>query len=322
MKRKLYFAAFAAVALASCNETLPINPGLDDGKVELEVNLPVALTRVPGESDDDDVNTLQVFVFDPSGKLEAYEYDYADAVSLKCLPGTKTVAALVNAPLIPEISSYSQLTSTVSRLSNNVLKGLVMEGKMEVDLSTSQKVVVPVSRLVAKITLSKIENAMDLDYHRKMEFILNSVYLVNVAGDKKYLVNDPAETWINKGVNEKGSLVYVYDTLNDTKLSYLSSYTDKHYFYCYPNHTEQDGSDTGEWSPRYTRLVVEATLGGEKCYYPVSLPKVEQNTTYDISIKVTRPGSDSPDKPVSTYAAEFTVEVNEWIPTDAIEEII
>ena len=49
---------------------------------------------------------------------------------------------------------------------------------------------------------------------------------------------------------------------------------------------------------------------------------MNQNTAYDISLKVTRPGSDSPDKPVSTLAAEFTVEVEEWIPADAIEEII
>ena len=322
MKRKLYFAAFAAVALAACNETLPTMADLEEGKLELEVNLPVALTKVTGEAEDDDVNSLQVFVFGTSGDLEAYGYKYADALTLKCIPGPKTVVALVNAPLIPEIASYSELTSTVSKLSNNVLKGLVMEGELEIELTTSQRVVVPVSRLVAKITLSKIENALELDYHQSMDFVLNSVYLINVAGDKKYLVDDPSETWINQGQNEKGEIGYLYDSLKDTKLWWGTSYTDKHYFYCYPNHTEQDSSDGQEWTPRYTRLVVEATLGGEKCYYPVSLPEVNQNTAYDISLKVTRPGSDSPDKPVSTLAAEFTVEVEEWIPADAIEEII
>lgn len=321
MKRTLILAAFAASAFAACNEPLPSLSETDGDAVELEVNLPVALTKVAGESVDDDITTLQVFVFDDLGNLEAYGYKYADALSLKCIPGKKTVAALVNAPLIPSIASYSQLTATVSQLSSNIIGGLVMEGEIDVELTTSQKVVVPVSRLVAKVTLNKIENAFELDYHKAKEFVLNSVYLINVAGDKKYLSKESPQTWINKSQNEFSDLEYLYDSLKETQLEYGNEYSTKHYFYCYPNPTQEDNNDQ-EWSPRYTRLVVEATLGGEKCYYPVTLPKVEQNTAYEISLKVTRPGSDSPDKPVSTLVAEFTVDVVDWTVKEAIEEII
>jgi hypothetical protein len=46
------------------------------------------------------------------------------------------------------------------------------------------------------------------------------------------------------------------------------------------------------------------------------------NTVYEISLKVTRPGSDSPDVPVSGHVAEFRIVVQDWITGELIEEVI
>ena len=321
MKRKLYFAAFAAAALTACNEHVIELSDESVGKVELGVTLPAAMTKVSGASSENDVNDLQIFVFDDSGSLEAYGHTASTSLTLNCFPGSKTVVALVNAPALSNVTSYSELTATSSALSDNAVSSLVMEGEVPVDLKASTSVTVPVERIVAKVTLTKIVNALELDYHRKMTFAVTSVYLINVAGDKLYLTDSEPKDWFNKMKYVSGSLSFLWQSLGDEVISNDATYSTPHYFYCYPNHTET-GHNDGVWEPRFTRLVVQATLGGETYYYPVTLPRVDQNTAYDISLTVTRPGSDSPDKPVDTQAAEFKIQVVDWADGGDINEVI
>ena len=313
MKRKLYFAAFAAAALTACNEQVIELSDESVGKVELGVTLPAAMTKVSGASSENDVNDLQIFVFDDSGSLEAYGHTASTSLTLNCFPGSKTVVALVNAPALSDVTSYSELTATASALSDNAVSSLVMEGEVPVDLKASTSVTVPVERIVAKVTLTKIVNALELDYHRKMTFAVTSVYLINVAGDRKYLSDsDPAlDKWYHKMKYESANtLPFLYDAPK-TSVKYGTTYSSQHHFYCYPNHTETDANE-GTWTARKTRLVVEATLGGETCYYPVTLTDIDQNTAYTVTLTVTRPGSPSPDIPVSTEEATFTVKVRDW----------
>ena len=115
---------------------------------------------------------------------------------------------------------------------------------------------------------------------------------------------------------------FTYEELSSPiKLPYSSTWTADKYFYCYPNPTETDSSEE-TWSARRTRLVLEATLGGEVMYYPVTLPVIEPNSSYEVTVKITRRGSPSPDIPVTGIAAEFSVDVQNWITKDRIEEII
>lgn len=321
MKTKLCYAAIAAAAMTACTEQIPVVLQENDTKVELSVALQTGVTKVSGASSESQVNDLQIFVFDESGVIEAYGHSNSTSLALTCLPGSKTVVALANAPALPEISSYSELTSVSSSLSDNAVSSLVMEGKVEVTLNSSTSVTIPVKRIAARITLSKIINALELDYHRKMTFSVTSVYLINVAGDKKYLVDSDPSSWFNRMQNENSSVPFLSQSLGGEAISYNSSYSTSHYFYSYPNHTATDRNG-GSWSPRFTRLVVEAMLGGKTYYYPVTLPEVDQNTAYDITLTVTRPGSDSPDKPVTTQAAEFTIQVLDWEDGGDINETI
>jgi hypothetical protein len=57
-------------------------------------------------------------------------------------------------------------------------------------------------------------------------------------------------------------------------------------------------------------LVIEATLDGTTYYYPVSIPIIQSNKTYTISeLKITVPGSLSPDIPVSKQAVKGTITI-------------
>ena len=91
-----------------------------------------------------------------------------------------------------------------------------------------------------------------------------------------------------------------------------SPYATGHHFYCYPNPTEED-SHGSAWSPRYTRLVVDATLGGTLYHYPVNIPKPLPNTSYQITnLTVTGPGSSDPDIPVEKGSITFSITITDW----------
>ena len=100
-----------------------------------------------------------------------------------------------------------------------------------------------------------------------------------------------------------------------------ASYDKKNTFYCYPN-PESNDNFSSTWSPRHTRLVVEALLGDTRYYYPVTLPEIESNKIYDVNLKITRPGSSLPDIEVDKFAVGFTVQVKDWeIGASVSEEI-
>lgn len=318
MKKRFYFAAFvAAMALVSCTER-NADPVVSDGMVELQVNVPCLETKVSGTPQNEDkISDLQVFVFDKeSGILEAYGNGSTATLKITCVPGNKEIVALVNAPSLAGIASLSELQGKKSALGDNASGKLVMSGQMTRQLTPSDNAVtVNVSRLAAKVTLLNIKNQMSLEVNKDKEFVVTAVYMINAAGDRAYLSSSTPEVWYNKMKYEAGCPNFLYDAPKAT-LGVGQVYSTQHHFYCYPNMTTTDAND-GTWSARKTRLVVEATLGGETCYYPVTMSNLAQNTSYTVALTVTRPGSSSPDIPISTNEATFSVNVKNW--TDGVD---
>lgn len=327
MKTKAIICAFALLTLASCNEeNLNQSLILQDEPVELTVSLPSVRTKVseknsPGTPNA--VNTLQVFVFDDSDNLEAHDMADAESIVLSCRPGSKKVVTLVNAPELTDVRTYTQLAETRSLLTDNTIDSMVMVGEKDIELSATSSITVPVSRLAAKISLKQVINNFEFKSDQDAAFCITRIYLLNVAGEKAYLADSQPELWHNKMVLDTDEAPeYTYDLLSSNiTIPYNGTYTADKYYYCYPNSSKSDSS-TKTWSARYTRLVVEATLGGEVMYYPVSLPEVLPNSAYEITLKVTRRGSPDPDIPVTGVAAEFKVDVQDWIQRDRIEEVI
>jgi hypothetical protein len=67
---------------------------------------------------------------------------------------------------------------------------------------------------------------------------------------------------------------------------------------------------------------VEAWLGNDRYYYPVSIPNIERNTAYEIHLTVTRPGSSSPDALIDLEAASVSINIVDWVDTEDINEKI
>ena len=144
---------------------------------------------------------------------------------------------------------------------------------------------------------------------------------MNVNGSCPYTLTSTAgssDYWYNKMKYVSGDCNALISDKLSTPVTLQASadavtpYTTAHYLYCYPNPVTTDSSSS-TWSNRYTRLVVETTLGGTTYYYPVNIPTPTANTLYQITnMQITGLGSDSPDKVVEKGSLSVSITVTDW----------
>lgn len=312
MFKKMIFAAFAAVAVISCNEKdVEISHAQAGEKIQLTVNLPQAVTKVTGNPSDAQVSDVQIFVFDKNGLYETSSRATASTLSLTCTTGEKNIVALVNAPIEGSITNIAELRSRTSDLSDCSSGHIVMSGELTEELTSSTTVTMQVERLAARVAVSQITTDFELEAHQNLAFEVRSIYLINVAGERAYLSNNTPTKWYNKGqYADATSLEFLRDVVNLGRIANGESYDTEHYFYCYPNATSTK-----------TRLVIEAEIGGYTYYYPITLNAVEANTAYTYNLTITKLGSNSPDIPVADGTVNFTVTVKDWTMQNVQETI-
>ena len=325
MKTKEIIAAAAAAAaiLAGCTKTEDRGAAVENagGEASLEVNIPgFGDTKASGsvsESVENALKSVQVFVFTESGNLEAGKTSDSGRLEISCTQGNKTVAALVNAPEVGDITTLAALRAKTTSLTANSQGSFVMYGQKAVQVNAaSVSVALEVQRFAAKVVIRKITNGMALPQYRSVPVEVSGIYLINVAGNAALSGGVAPTVWLNRGKNEAASDCLYYEKPSGLKVAYGSSDSDGHYFYCYPNPTVSDSSQDA-WSPRHTRLVVEAVVGGRKCYYPITLPAINGNTVYTIGeLTVTRPGTETPDVETVMGNASFTISVAPWKTED------
>ncbi|MCQ2135805.1 MAG: fimbrial protein [Bacteroidales bacterium] len=306
MNKNLLFLTLAAIALAgSCSKQEPVSTpqqNFPEAVATLSVALRTPLTKSSQTAQEEAVSSLDVFVFNEDGsRVEASAHGSSTSVDVSVSIGTKVVAALVNySGEIPSFVSVSDLEEIVSDLSDNTPSKFVMYGKTGATaVTTSSAVTVEVSRLVARVKLGQVINALTGPYEGE-QLQVSGAYLINVAGESLLGGSSAVPSkWYNKQKNcsELPSLLNAGTQMN---------------FYCYPNSVSSDSSSK-DWSPRYTRLVVEAVIAGHTWYYPINLPLIKANCSYEIpSLTITRLGSTDPDTPIEVGTASFTVEVKDW----------
>lgn len=326
MKRNVFIRLFALVVLLvafnSCSHELRPEIDVSCDKVQLKVMVPVAETKLTSTMPEDQINNYQVFVFDKNGVMEAYVNKSGADIVLDCTIGEKTIAVLANAPSLSDVTTYSSLLSKVTLLADNNAESLVMTGNKTVTISDDVEVEVSVSRLVAKVRLSKLEVDFETPQYRNMDFKVSSVFLINVPAESKYFSAVSTSLWYNKQQYVPSDPnAMIYDNMQSVSVTSSAPYSTVNTFYSYPNSVDQD-SFAQTWSARHTRLVVEAYLGSTKYYYPVTLPKLEANKVYDVNLTITRPGASIPDTEVDKYAADFTVIVKDWETGASVSEEI
>lgn len=328
MKRRIVFSLIIAAAACGCgkNGGLDIPSGPDDvSRVRVGVVLQeTTRTKVTGEGvnldHEDDVNSVQVFVYDSAGNYDCGGYDgnvqggdFSMTLEVSVGEG-RTFCALVNADELDSgFGTLSDLEGTVSYLSENSTVSFVMYGSTgDCDVDSDGIVVeVPVGRLAAKVIVQGI--SVDFAGGVKRSLHINSIYLTNVNPAVTHDGTDiaPASQWAHqRGWSSEGSLEdFLTDDVDET-IADGGSYSVQHNFYCYPNPTEVDSRTiTGTYCERYTRLVIDTDYG----YYPIDVPGIESNKCYLItSLTIAGEGSRHPEVKPDRKTLTFALNVLDW----------
>ena len=271
---------------------------------ELTVGICGAMTKATAVAADNEakVNRLQVFVF-RGDDLDAYaSVENAKELTLSCTAGERVVYALVNAPDYSTVPGKAALLAKVSELEANTLTNFEMVGSKTVTLPQSEKVSIDVNRIASRVVLKKITRNFTSAALQALDFTVDAIYLVNVAGNTSYDLTAAPAAWYNVAENKNELASLLYDA-PAAPIVNGQSYPTAHTFYAYPN----------DLAVNTTRIVIETTLGETKYYYPINLPAMDSNKSYEIEeVKITRPGSDNPDEPVSFEDASFSINVIDW----------
>ena len=308
MKKSIFAFAAALAALVACNknEATPMQPQNQDTlePCELTVGICGSMTKATAVTKENEakVNNLQVFVF-RGDDLDAYaSVDNAMELTLSCTAGERVVYALVNAPNYSSVPGKAALLAKVSELSANSLTNFEMVGSKTVTLPQSEKVSIDVNRIASRVVLKKVTRNFTSAALQSLNFTVDAIYIINVAGNTSYDLTAAPAAWYNVAKYNSELAALMHDSVN-SKIVNGQSYGTQHAFYSYPN----------DATSKTTRLVIETTLGEAKYYYPINLPAMESNKSYEIAeVTITRPGSDDPDVPVSFEDATFSINVIDW----------
>ena len=325
----LMMAAVAAVfGTMSCKkDNVPsmnhgnANVPVDGERTELTVGIATGMTKSTTITADDEVkvNNLQVFVF-RGDALDAYGVaDNASTVTVSCTKGNREVYAVVNAPDLKDIATKTDLLAAKSALSDNDESNFVMIGKTNADLPSELPVNVEVDRIVSKVVLKTVNRAFTSAALAALNFSIDEIFITNVAGDVNYGLTDNPLEWYNKMDYNSEMAMFTHDAPAASVVN-EEAYSTQHTFYCYPNKAAD--SDATSWSPRRTRLVLKTTLGTDTYYYPVTLPELENNKSYELELTITRPGSDNADMPVSFEDCAFEITVKPWTVVAVTDGIV
>ena len=353
MRKTISILAMAAAVLCSCDKNADCVPCEDQQETgTLAVSLlfdegaqtKAVTSFTTSQTYEKQVNKVQIFVFDESGKINIYK----DAgttqsnIPISTTTGKKTIWAVVNGPDLSEVASLAELEDTAIDLAANsttAATGFVMAGSTSCTVSaTAATANISVSRLVARVALQKVTNQLPDGYGA---LTIDNVVLTNVAGNQNIAGDATPATWYNKMGRKDGATESSQIIDGDTNKASCEALTFKsvkqevahgsnlnittpYLFYSFPN--SNTAGSTGWVNPftaRASRLVVTATIDGVKYYYPVTLSKkLERNKAYTVEITITGLGSTDPDKPIEKGGLTAAITVLDWVDGGSYEETL
>lgn len=300
MKNKTFLLLGAALmSMLACNKNNSA-PEVPSGKsAVLTITLKKGNVSTKGTENGTDnenkINTLDVFVFNSTGDLDAFDrfvgYDATSESTkpvINCTTGAgKIVYVLVNGQwtrdyLAANIGNADALKALVFELDKNrgesALDNFEMIGHNSKDFTPGANTIsVTVSRVVARVRLKKItRNFSSSALNGKLEVV--DVYMSNVVGSYGLGGDDPVmdaadNIWWNKYAYEADHEPYPgYISIDAAMNQWLhktpatpqeiasnASIDNLDYvFYVMPNQVAYNAADGGtEWAPRRTKLVVE-----------------------------------------------------------------
>ena len=320
MKKSFILALGAAlIALTGCHRQAATDI-VPDGKTA-QLSISIKGSSVPGKAaplpqNEVKINTIDAFVFNANGDLDAYShfngYDSNDKPTLACTTGSgKHVCVLINSgwtetDLDGSIATEADLKSRMFQLNQNGRNGVLdnfqmistevtKDGSTAIDFTPGgNEVEVKVSRVVSRVWIKKITRNFTSGA-LSGELKVKGIYMSNVTGSYGLdgsVKDAAADSWFNKYdgtadpkvvVKDAGMAPWLDSGISPVNIAQGGSSTAiESTFYVMPNQTPYDApvGGSGAWSPRNTKLVVETEYAGRTYYY--AIPIVEQDRYPEI----------------------------------------
>ena len=322
---------FATLAFVACS-SLDID---EDEKGWVSFSTVEKCVSKATSSQDTKINEFQLLVFNQEGIMEAFGYsEHGEDVKLKVADQRiLTCYAVVNVPIsdvdLSSVKTRSELLSKTSYLRDNSLTSMQMIGSVSRQFTEGESVPISVSRFAAKVTVSEVRRNMRSESYRAQEFKVLGMYVTNVNTSCPYsLVATESATsdWLNRmGYQSSVCDALLWEGSINTEIPEGASYDTEHSFYVYPNPSHSN-AQSGSFTPRYTRLVVKASLGGTVYYYVVNIKDVgsegslEHNHQYILNLEITGPGSLTEDDLSSNVVSGPGVRVVSWTSGPSVSD--
>lgn len=318
MNRKAWLGLCVLLWLAACRpESFPCVKEGTPYRVTVALDGVFARTKVSGVSaaQEDAVTGSRLYVcLSTTGEMVASYPSDSGEWSFWLPDETYDFCAVVNAP---ELASWydtrDELFRAVTRLDTQAPGSFVMSGLLAGHLvHEDEKITVEVRRLVAKVTF-----ALHTDFDAVVafeRFFVRSAYMTNVVAEADLSGRPLTEgAWYNRMGYAGDSLDGMLYAEIGREMARRDSLDAGETFYAGPNACAEN-RDKQRWSPRRTRLVVEAQMDSVVTYYPVTIPEVRPNTHYHVDIIIKYLGTEHPeDEPRDHCFAEVAIRVEPWL---------
>lgn len=316
----------------------------DYGTIEFSI-VPGEGTRSSDTSPFEDectISDLQVLVFGEDGSIDSYmDLGTGTDGTISVRTGNKTVYAVANGPSLAGCLTETELKNTDIGLEewNRHDRGFIMSGSAACPVTKDRVSQCPVSvtRHVSRVVLRSVTNSIPAAYGN---IVINGIMLTNAVAGQNLNGDMPETIWANRMGRQDEEPMVAEHIINGTSfpaghsgctmllpegldIPAGSGREMAARLYCFPNSTASDRSGfSTSFTARYTRLVISAVVNGKQCYYPVSLPDLRRNTTYDVAMTIRHAGSDDPEEEVSPAYAEIGITAGEWTSApDIIENL-
>lgn len=340
MKKTFFILAASALIAASCDKNGATSSSEKETNdvIPVSVSVKTGATKALAASDaEEQVKTLHLFLYrvDSKGKkiFESY-YDFSSSTNggTIYIDPAKDAESYILAAYANQNMSEEAYLEDWSSFSNESLSSFQMFGKTDVnraDLERTKTINVLLVRQCSKVTVNNIKTEWTNSANNFKEFRIKAMYLMDVEGVFKNLheitgaaANTP---WLNMGGHTSNSYdSMLYDAIGGNDgivVSKDQQYSTKHTFYGYISaRTNYTTDKNAAWEKNGTRLVIEATLDGEACYYSVKInresePFTEIRNKHFIidNITIKTPGSSHPyESTVDETDISVSVTVADW----------
>lgn len=344
MKQIILLAACGLFLAAACQPVAERDAAADTGTMLVSVSgngLPATKSNTEPAGKDAYLHDVQVFIFLPDGALYRREV-FPENVSSRSIDGVKAgyynLVAVANGPDLSAVKTRTELEQQSAALSlNDPEKGFLMYGAAENSVTVSggndtpARVSIELRRFVSRVRLTTVQNKLPSDCG---SLKVEGVFLSNCLSAWTILASADPTTYINHAGRKAGRssststsdfIVSAADAecpaLTFRALDRTVARSDNPEsigipLYTLPNKlTANDDHFAGPTSEAAcTRMVLLVSYGNpsERWYYPVTIPSMERNTSYDVSFLISGPGTKDPNQRVSNGNLDVEVTIGEW----------